>query len=214
MTRTDDFRKTDIWDNQKYKMDLRASNKKDPVTGKRPEWSFNSNSLSGKERNRMFLKHAGNFADVSLVSGVDDTADGRSFSMLDFDGDGWTDIALMGLNVPRFKLFRNRIGELYPERKAFRFRLVGGNTAAEPSNRLSNRDAVGAKVRLFFKSGKTQLIHKQAGEGFASQNSEVLSMGIPSGDRIEKLTVRWPSGKETVVEKFDQSEIQIIREMD
>lgn len=194
-------------------MNLQAKNEKDKTTGKLPEWTFDTNSLSGNERNRLFFQHDnGNFADVSLVSGADDTADGRSFSLLDFDGDGWTDIALMGLNVPRFKLYRNRIGELYPDRKSFRFRLVGGNTKSEPSDRLSNRDAIGAKATITFRSGRTQLIHKQGGEGFASQNSEVLSIGVPEGDEVVKLEVRWPGGINSIVSKFDPSGIQIIQE--
>ena len=195
-------------------MALALKNEKDPETGKRPEWGYTSHSLSGNERNRLFMQHSdGNFADVSLISGADDIADGRSFSVFDFDGDGWTDIAMMGLNVPRFKLYKNHMGNLYPDRKAFRFRLVGGNTKSEPSIELSNRDAVGARVTLAFKSGKSRLVHKQAGEGFASQNSEVISIGIPQGDSIESLTVRWPAGKETFVDEIDLNDIQIIKEV-
>lgn len=160
----------------------------------------------------MFLQHGDNFADVSLISGADDIADGRSFGLLDFDGDGWTDIAMMSLNAPRFKLYRNRFGELHPDRKSFRFRLVGGHTGSSASDKLSNRDAIGAKATITFKSGRKQMIHKQAGEGFASQNSEVHSIGVPTDDEIAKVEVQWPAGTSSTVSKFDMSEIQIIRE--
>ena len=160
----------------------------------------------------MFLRHADNFADVSLVSGADDIADGRSFGLLDFDGDGWTDIAMMGLNAPRFKLYRNRFGELHSDRKPFRFRLVGGHTGSGPSDKLSNRDAIGAKATISFKSGRVQMIHKQAGEGFASQNSEVHSIGVPKDDEIVKIDIQWPAGTSSTVSKIDMSEIQVIRE--
>jgi len=194
-------------------MKLQKDSQVDPQTGEQPEWAFTSNSLSGNERNRMFFRHdGGNFADLSLVSGADDTSDGRSFAMLDFDRDGWTDIAMMGLNAPRFKLFRNRMGELYPDRKQFRFRLIGGHTSSEPSDKLSNRDAIGAKVTISFASGRTQMIHKQAGEGFAGQNSEVLSIGVPANDEISKLEVHWPGGTDSTVNKIDMSGIQAIRE--
>ena len=79
----------------------------DPSGRRMQQFSFKSNSLSGKERNRLFLNSAGNFADVTLVSGADDIADGRSFAIVDFDQDGWQDIALMSLNNPKFKLYRN-----------------------------------------------------------------------------------------------------------
>jgi len=160
----------------------------------------------------MFLQHEDNFADVSLVSGADDIADGRSFGLLDFDGDGWVDIAMMGLNAPRFKLYRNRFGELHPDRKSFRFRLVGGHTDSGASDKLSNRDAIGAKAKITFKSGRMQMIQKQGGEGFATQNSEVHSIGVPTDDEIVKIDIQWPAGTISTVSKIDMSNIQVIRE--
>lgn len=189
-----------------------VENTKDPETGRRPQYTFSSNSLSGNERNRMFFRHGDDFADISLVSGTDNTADGRSFALLDFDGDGWTDIAMMSLNEPRFRLFRNRIGEIYPNRQPFRYRLIGGQTDSKPTDQSSNRDAIGAKVLLTFKSGNKRLMHKQGGEGFATQNSEIISIGIPEGDQIEKLTVRWPSGKESIVTEISSDQLMTIRE--
>ncbi|QEG20168.1 CRTAC1 family protein [Mariniblastus fucicola] len=216
MTQTDGFREAEVWKKQRYTPKLKVENKIDPLTGKRPDFNFTSNSLSGNERNRMFLQHdQGNFSDVSLVSGADDTADGRSFALLDFDRDGWTDIAMMGLNAPRFRLYRNEIGDLYPDRKAYRFRLVGGLTGSEAStDQLSNRDAIGAKVKITFSSGRVYSLHKQAGEGFASQNSEVLSIGVRPGEEVEKLEVSWPGGTKTEVGKIDMSGIQVIQEID
>ena len=214
MTQTADFRETSVWGNQRYQLKMQKENESDDQS-ESPEFSFNSNSLSGNERNRMFLRNEkGNFADVSLISGADDTADGRSFAMLDFDRDGWTDIAMMGLNAPRFRLYRNRINELFPDRRVFRFRLVGGHTGSEPSDKLSNRDAIGARAKITFESGRVQMIHKQAGEGFAGQNSEVLSIGVPANDEIVKIDVRWPAGSDSSVSTIDMSDIQVIRESD
>ena len=65
-------------------------------------------SHSGHERNRLFLNRAGEqFVDVSGVSGLDDAADGRSFALLDFDRDGWLDIAVVNANAPLLRLYRN-----------------------------------------------------------------------------------------------------------
>jgi hypothetical protein len=47
-----------------------------------------------------------------------------------------------------------------------------------PSEMLSNRDAVGARVLVTFESGKKVMLQRQAGEGFASQKSSVLSTGF------------------------------------
>ena len=160
----------------------------------------------------MFFRQTDNFVDVSLVSGTDDLADGRSFGLLDFDQDGWLDIALMTLNRPRFKLFHNDMADRFPDNRPFRFRLVGGQKSAEPGEQWSNRDAIGAQILVTFKSGRNLMMHKQAGEGFASQNSEVLWIGCPQGDSVVLLDIRWPSGKTTLVENPDNTTIVTINE--
>ncbi len=209
-SKTQSFKDTDLWNDQRYVNKVLVPVKPDPKAPI-PEYKFTSNSLSGNERNRMFLRWGKNFADVTLVSGADNTADGRSFALLDFDEDGWQDIALMSLNAPRFKLYRNEIGK-FSNNRSFRFRLVGGNESATPSSEFSNRDAIGARVLVCFESGKKVRLQKQAGEGFSSQNSQTLWIGIPQGDSVSRLEVRWPSGKETIVESPSNTEVITIEE--
>ena len=121
----DSFRDDSRWDNQKYQNRVLVDSTEGSGSRLKQKWGFTSNSLSGRERNRMFLRHKDNFSDVSLISGVDDIADGRSFALLDFNQDGWQDIAMMSLNAPRFKLYRNELKTIYPENSSFRFRLIG-----------------------------------------------------------------------------------------
>ena len=97
-------------------------------------------SLSGFERNHLFLSTGGvKFADISGISGLDDPADGRCFGILDYDHDGWQDIALVNANAPMLELYRNRIGG-QPATLAnpaggrmVALRFVGGNHKALPS---------------------------------------------------------------------------------
>ncbi|MDG1873996.1 MAG: ASPIC/UnbV domain-containing protein [Mariniblastus sp.] len=206
-TKSKDFENIKLWDDQKYYEVLLVPQHADPNGRTLPKWGFKSNSLSGRERNRMFLRWGDNYADVTLVSGADDMADGRSFGLIDFDQDGWTDIALMTLNAPRFKLYRNEMSKHNPGNKPFRFKLVGGQNGSTSSLEFSNRDAIGARILLTFESGKKVMMQKQRGEGFASQNSETLSIGIPSGDSVARLEIRWPSGKLSVVESPDNSKV-------
>ncbi len=206
-TKSKDFENIKLWDDQKYYEVLLVPQHADPNGRTLPKWGFKSNSLSGRERNRMFLRWGDNYADVTLVSGADDMADGRSFGLIDFDQDGWTDIALMTLNAPRFKLYRNEMSKQNPGNKPFRFKLIGGQSGSTPSLELSNRDAIGARILLTFKSGKKVMMQKQRGEGFASQNSETLSIGVPNGDSVGRLEIRWPSGKLSVVESPDNTQV-------
>lgn len=208
-----EFQAVSAWETQKYKDQIFMPAEGDPSGRRMQQFSSKSNSLSGNERNRLFLNSAGNFADVTLVSGADDIADGRSFAIVDFDQDGWQDIALMSLNNPKFKLYRNQMQELYPGNCSLRFRLRGSANSAEVQPGKTNRDGIGAKVYVKYQSGKTMVVQKQCGEGFASQNSEILSVGIPTGDEVVSLFVEWPSGKTSTIDSPDKTVITLIEEL-
>ena len=119
----------------------------------------------------------------------------------------------MSLNAPRFKLYRNELKKIYPENSSFRFRLIGGQRAGTPSGKLSNRDGIGATALITFASGNKLLVQKQAGEGFASQNSDVKMIGIPQGDAVERVEIRWPSGLKTEIMNPSVAEILTIEEV-
>lgn len=170
-------------------------------------------SLSGNEPNRFFWSLEGaQFHDLSPLSGADHPGDGRGFAWLDFDGDGWLDIAAVHVNRPRLMLFRNRLGErpgaepeaagrtgaappVPPDRNWIRVRLAGGQRVAEPSFEWSNRDGIGAVAEARLADGSRLVREAHAGEGFAAQNSAVLHFGIGAADAVESLEVRWPSGR-------------------
>jgi thiol-disulfide isomerase/thioredoxin len=161
--------------------------------------------FSANERNHLFLSEGGKqFNDVSAISGTDNPADGRSFALLDFDRDGWMDIALVNSSTPLFNIYRNRLGEIRRRQGGgstdpagggiLALRLVGGNRTARPSSDFSNRDGCGAQVQVKF--GETTLLRENRfGEGLAAQNSATLVMGIGSASTVDAVTIRWPSGK-------------------
>lgn len=168
-----------------------------------------SNSYSGNERNRLVMRSGDGFVDRSLVSGIDCREDARSFAILDFDGDGWLDIALASVNKPRLRLFRNRFGEFGEGGSVVDVLLRGSQTGAAPDTGRSNRDAIGA-VLIVNTSRHTRLFRKSTGEGLAAQNSGRIRVSIAEGDTLQKISVRWPSGKITeLAPAADQSLIEI-----
>jgi tetratricopeptide (TPR) repeat protein len=71
-------------------------------------------------------------------------------------------------------------------------RLVGNGTT-------TNRDAIGARVEVTTKQEDGSSNHKliktlRAGEGFLSQSSKWIAIGLGTASKIEKVTVRWPGG--------------------
>jgi hypothetical protein len=167
----------------------------------RSYWSsgFGRDSLSGKEANRFFLNRKGEqFADLSGLSGLGHLGDGRALGLLDYDHDGWQDLAVVNANAPKLTLYHNEIGQLLPDRRSVAIRLVGGNHTALPSSEWSNREGIGSRLHAEV-AGQTVLRHVQAGEGFSAQNSNTLLIAVGKEPGIAKLEVRWPSGKNQVV---------------
>ena len=154
---------------------------------------YHRHSYSGYERNKLYLNNGdGSFDDRSALSGADNVADGRAWAALDFDGDGWTDIALVNSNTPLLNLYRNRIGD-GSNNKSIKVKLVGG-ARAEDRDAWSNRDAVGAVVEIRI-GDRTLRRVRQLGEGYAAQNSATLTIGIGEAAAADSIKVSWPSGR-------------------
>ena len=124
----------------------------------------------------------GKFQDVVATSGADFAAPrvGRGLAFADFDGDGDVDLLLTTNNGPAY-LFRN---DLNSGNRFLRLHLTGTK---------SNRDAIGAVVRIYHR-GETQMRTVRAGSSYLSQSELPLTFGVGKADRLDRLTVEWPSG--------------------
>jgi tetratricopeptide (TPR) repeat protein len=143
-----------------------------------------SNGAQAQHERNVLLRNngGGGFDEVSGVSGLGVDQDGRSFAVLDHDGDGDTDVVLMApRSSPQLRLFRN---DFAGGGAALALRLVGTK---------SNRDAVGARVTVETDElRRTKIL--QVGSGFLSQHSKELLFGLGRSQRILKVTITWPSG--------------------
>lgn len=160
---------------------------------------FIAHSLSGHERNHLFFNQGGaDFQDISLISGLDTPADSRGFVLWDYDRDGWQDVAVVNANDPLLNLYHNEIGRLdrgnqYSGGRMIAIRLVGGNRTNQPSS-FACRDGYGAMVTVSL--GEVSLKREQrCGEGYATQNSDTMIVGMGSQTVARAVSVRWPSGK-------------------
>jgi len=124
----------------------------------------------------------GKFQDVVNSNGGDFAAPrvGRGLAFADFDRDGDLDLLLTTNNGPAY-LFRN---DLNSGNRFLRVRLTGTK---------SNRDAIGAVVSIYH-GGETQMRTVRAGSSYLSQSELPLTFGVGKSERIERLTVEWPSG--------------------
>jgi tetratricopeptide (TPR) repeat protein len=137
---------------------------------------------SGFERNIFYLNNRdGTFSDVSGIVGLDVLQDSRTFALGDFDHDGRLEVVLKNRNSPQLLCLKNVWSELPP---AISFRLSG---------KKSNRDAVGARIRIETTEGR-QTRSLRIGSGFLAQHSKELFFGLGAAKSVVQATIDWPSG--------------------
>lgn len=152
--------------------------------------NIGNSSLNGRENNVLFRNDGGeHFTEVGYVNGVDRIEDGRGLAIFDYDEDGRLDIVLRNFRMPAVVL-RNR-GDAATH--WVRFDLVGTK---------SNRDAVGAKLRL--RTGEhwqTRVVN--AGSGYISSSSKRQHFGLGEATTIDELEIQWPSGEKTLMRDLE-----------
>ena len=91
-----------------------------------------------------------------------------------------------------------------PAANALLVRLVG---------KQSNRDGIGARLRLTTGT-VTQIREVKAGSSYLGQNDLRQHFGLGTNQRVDRLEVRWPSGRSDVVPNVSANQIITIREGD
>ena len=156
-------------------------------------------SHSGYQQKRVWLNDgAGQFFDVAQVVGVTDTYDGRAVAFADFWNRGVLDVVTANQKGPLL-LYKNTVT---PDHQWIAFELEG---------RLSNRSAIGAQVRLFW-NGREQVQEVSGGSGFGAQNQRRLHFGLGKQPRLEKVMIRWPSGKRQTLTAPEIGHIHQVKE--
>jgi hypothetical protein len=132
----------------------------------------------------LFLNQGnGSFRDVAPLagSGFAQPRVGRGLACGDFDRDGDVDLLMTTNNGPAV-LFRN---DQTGGRRSVRFRLRGTE---------SNRDAIGATVRIFH-GGTSQSRTVKSGSSYLSQSELPVTFGVGTRDVIDRVTIAWPNGR-------------------
>ncbi len=137
-----------------------------------------------QETNALFVNQGnGRFKDFSALVGEDfqAVAAHRGCAFADFNNDGRIDIVATAIDQPA-ELWLNR--STVPNHWVL-VRLVG--TA-------SNRDGIGAKIKVTTPDGRVQYNHVTTSVGYASSSDARVHFGLGAARSIKALEVRWPSG--------------------
>src|SRR6267142_3781594 len=140
-------------------------------------------SLHYRESLLLMRNREGQFRDVSRQSGqafqVPLSARGAAFG--DLDNDGFIDIAI-NCNDGRAIVLRNEGGN---GNHWLSIRLVGS---------ASNRDGIGARVRLVSESGLEQHSFVSSAGSYLSASDKRTHFGLGSAKKVRLLEITWPSG--------------------
>jgi len=159
------------------------------IIGDAKNWPpFDGRSLAGYQAKHVWLNDgAGHFTDVAQSVGVTDTYDGRAVALADLWNRGVLDIVVANQNGPLL-VYQNTVA---PENGWIEFELEGTT---------SNRSAIGAQVTLFW-AGQQQKQDVSGGSGFAAQNQRRLHFGLGKNANVDKVAIRWPSGKTQTIDQ-------------
>lgn len=126
----------------------------------------------------------GAFEDVSRLAGTafQEPALHHGAAFADFDNDGRIDAVVTASGSPA-KLFRN----VSPPAHWIALRLTGTR---------SNRDGLGARVRLTLPTGQILHNHATTSVGYGCSSEPLVRFGLGPYDRAREITIRWPAGRE------------------
>jgi len=142
----------------------------------------------------------GRYKDVSTESGKYFLKElvGRGACFGDYDNDGDIDAYIVNLN-DRGSFLRNNKGN---QNNWFSLNLTGTK---------SNRDGIGARIKLTA-GGKVYVTQKKSTTGYLSQNDPRVHFGLAKNEMIDKIEIKWPSGKIQVLENIKVNQILTVKE--
>jgi hypothetical protein len=134
------------------------------------------------------------FLDVSQAAGFTRPLVGRGLAAGDLDDDGDLDLVFTQNGGPP-ALYRCDRSGAAARNRFLQVRLVG---------REKNRDAIGSVLRA--RIGDRVLERwVRSGSSYLSQGELTATFGLGAADRVDRLEVRWPTGKESAVERVEAS---------
>lgn len=170
------------------------------IIGDAANWAaMTGRSLAGFQQKKVWINDgAGKFNDVAQIVGVGETFDGRAVAVADLWNRGVLDVIVANQNAPVL-IYKNTVRA---DNNWIDFDLEGSQ---------SNKSAIGTRVSVFW-NGQRQAQEIYGGIGFCSQNQRRLHFGLGKNAKIEKVEIRWSSGKIQVIENPELNKINKIRE--
>ena len=145
---------------------------------------------NARQHDTMFANLSGKtLRDATAEMGPDFNVKGfqRGSAIVDLNNDGFMDLVVTSLGERPRILINNAIEKNH-------WLLV------DLRGKKSNRDAIGATVKLVTASGRALWNHVNPSVGFMSSSDRRVHFGLAEETKINRLEIRWPSG---IVQRID-----------
>jgi hypothetical protein len=143
----------------------------------------------------------GRFRDVTAEAGaaMQRARAHRGCAFGDLDGDGRVDVVVSVIGEPAEILYNVTAGGGH----WIELRLEGTK---------SNRDGIGASIKLTGESGRAQYNHVTTAVGYASASDKQVHFGLGADRTVREIEIRWPSGTRQVLSSLPADQVLKVRE--
>jgi hypothetical protein len=123
----------------------------------------------------------------------------RGSAFGDLNNDGGIDVVTASIGDP---------AEILVNRSATRGHWIIIKTVGS----TSNRDGIGARIRLTTANSRTQYNHVTTSVGYVSSSDPRVHFGLGAETRIREIEIRWPSGKMQILRNLPADQILQVTE--
>ena len=155
-----------------------------------------------RQPNAVFRGSAsGRFRDVTAGAGADmqRARAHRGCAFGDLDGDGRVDVVVSVIGEPAEVLYNVTEG-------------AGHWLVLRLEGTKSNRDGLGATVKLTGESGRVQYNHATTAVGYASSSDKRVHFGLGADRTAREIEIRWPSGVRQVLRNVPADRVLEVEE--
>jgi len=143
----------------------------------------------------------GRFRDVTAQAGaaMQLAQAHRGCAFGDLDNDGRVDVVVSVIGAPPRVLYNTTAG-------------AGHWIALQLKGTKSNRDGIGATVKLTGASGRVQYNHATTAVGYGSASDKRVYLGLGADRTAREIEIRWPSGVEQVLRNVSADQFLDVEE--
>ena len=143
----------------------------------------------------------GRFRDVTAESGaaLSQPRAHRGAAFGDLDNDGRVDVVVSAIGAPAEVLYNVTAGD-------------AAWLTLELRGTRSNRDGIGAAVRLTGATGRVQHNHATTAVGYASASDKRVHFGLGADRTAREIEIRWPSGTRQVLRDVPAGQVLRVTE--